>query len=103
MTSHARDRSKGLPRSFPVGATYVVEGRGGADGVFRVLSRYVMLPRGQRIDLPAAVERPSTPRALATRNARRSQIKTRRVGSRKALTRKKLATSSRGTARHGRR
>ncbi len=42
-----------LPRQFPVGTTYVVEGRGGKDGHLRVFSRYVVLPDGQRINLGA--------------------------------------------------
>jgi len=47
------DRSSGvLPKRFPVGARYVVEGRGGEDGHLRVFSRYVVLPGGQRINVP---------------------------------------------------
>jgi hypothetical protein len=42
-----------LPKRFPVGTTYVVEGRGGEDGKLRVFSRYVVLPNGQRINLGA--------------------------------------------------
>src|SRR5271166_5911433 len=42
-----------LPKRFPVGTTYVVEGRGGEDGKLRVFSRYVVLPDGQRINLGA--------------------------------------------------
>jgi hypothetical protein len=41
-----------LPKSFPIGARYVVEGRGGEDGHLRVFSRYVVLPGGRRIKLP---------------------------------------------------
>jgi hypothetical protein len=40
-----------LPRRFPVGTTYVVEGCGGGEGHLRVFSRYVVLPGGQRIIL----------------------------------------------------
>ena len=40
-----------LPKRFPVGTTYVVEGRGGRDGHLHVLSRYVVLPGGRRIDV----------------------------------------------------
>jgi hypothetical protein len=40
-----------LPREFPVGAKYVVEGYGGAEGQFRVVARYVLLPGGQRINV----------------------------------------------------
>jgi len=48
------DRSAGpLPKRFPVGARYVIEGRGGEDGRLRVFSRYVVLPGGQRINVPS--------------------------------------------------
>jgi hypothetical protein len=42
-----------LPIRFPVGARYVVEGRGGEEGQLRVFSRYIVLPSGRRIKLPA--------------------------------------------------
>jgi hypothetical protein len=42
-----------LPKRFPVGTTYVVEGRGGENGNLRVFSRYLVLPGGQRINLAA--------------------------------------------------
>jgi hypothetical protein len=45
--------SNPLPKRFPVGARYVVEGRGGEDGHLRVVSRYVVLPGGQRINIPS--------------------------------------------------
>jgi hypothetical protein len=40
-----------LPKRFPVGTTYVVEGRGDPDGHLCVFSRYVVLPGGERINL----------------------------------------------------
>jgi hypothetical protein len=46
-------QSTPLPKRFPVGARYVVEGRGGEDGHLRVVSRYVVLPGGQRINVPS--------------------------------------------------
>ena len=54
-----------LPRRFPVGATYVVEGFGGAEGDLRVIARYVVLPGGRRINVPidlsnAAARRPNS-------------------------------------------
>ena len=54
-----------LPRRLPVGATYVVEGFGGAEGDLRVIARYVVLPGGRRINIPAdlsdaAARRPSS-------------------------------------------
>jgi len=46
------DRSSDvLPKRFPVGARYVIEGQGGKDGNLRVFSRYVVLPGGQRINV----------------------------------------------------
>ena len=46
--------SSRLPRRFPVGATYVVEGYGGEEGNLRVIARYIVLPGGRRINVPAA-------------------------------------------------
>jgi hypothetical protein len=61
--SHKPDR---LPKRFPVGTTYVVEGRGGEHGDLRVFSRYVVLPGGQRInlvdDFGSNFARPASPR-----------------------------------------
>jgi len=48
-----KGRLSRLPKRFPVGATYVVEGRTGKDGYLRVFSRYVILPGGRRITVPA--------------------------------------------------
>ena len=45
--------SSRLPRRFPVGAKYVVEGYGGDVGNLRVIARYVVLPGGRRINVPA--------------------------------------------------
>ena len=51
MKGSPKNRPSQLPRRFPVGATYVVEGFGGADGNLRVIARYVVLPSGQRINV----------------------------------------------------
>jgi hypothetical protein len=37
-----------LPRRFPVGTRYVIEGRGG-----RIRLRYLEFPNGRKVDLPA--------------------------------------------------
>lgn len=58
-----------LPQRFPVGARYVVEGFGGEEGQLRVIARYVVLPGGQRINVPADLSRPPSPRALAFRRS----------------------------------
>lgn len=61
-----------LPKQFPVGTTYVVEGRGGEAGNLRVFSRYVVLPDGQRINLTddsaANLVRTSSPGTRRQRN-----------------------------------
>jgi hypothetical protein len=54
--------SKHLPHRFPVGATYVIEGYGGEGGNLRVISRYVVLPGGLRINVPADISQPPAPR-----------------------------------------
>jgi len=59
-----------LPRQFPIGTTYVVEGCGGAEGQLRVFSRYVVLPGGRRINLADDFSGPATARA---RRRNRSQ------------------------------
>jgi hypothetical protein len=56
-----------LPRSFPVGAVYVVEGRGGQYGHLRVSSRYVLMPGGQRVEISAKLGRPRRAGALPRR------------------------------------
>lgn len=60
-------RSNRLPKSFPVGAVYVVEGRGGDHGRLSVSARYVIMPGGQRIDVPA---KPRRAMAAACRHLR---------------------------------
>lgn len=74
--------SRGLPKRFPVGAKYVIEVRGGEHGELHVFSRYVELPGGRRINVPADLSRPVSPRALAARRlagkpvAKQSEAKT---------------------------
>jgi hypothetical protein len=67
-----------LPRRFPVGATYVVEGYSEKRGNLRVVARYVVLPDGHRINVPGDISRLAPVRALALRrptNSQRSQGK----------------------------
>ena len=52
-----------LPKRFPVGTMYVVEGRGGEYGHLRVSSRYLVLPGGRQIDVPADLGRAAPARA----------------------------------------
>jgi Amidohydrolase family len=46
-------RAEPIECRFPVGATYVVEGVGGAEGHLRGIARYVVLPGGRRINISA--------------------------------------------------
>lgn len=91
--------SRNLPKKFPIGTTYVVEGRGGEAGRLEVSSRYLVLPGGQRINLAddtqAKAARPRTRRATGTRAGSRNG---REVPSAQA---KKNSTGA-GTHRQGR-
>jgi hypothetical protein len=67
-----------LPRRFPVGAKYVVEGCGGEKGNLRLIARYIVLPDGRRINVPADLSQPASSWASAFRrrsNSKRSQAK----------------------------
>ena len=68
-----------LPERFPVGARYVVEGRGGEDGHLRVFSRYVVLPGGQRINVPSDLQALSAHTPRHKRGRSRSRGATRLV------------------------
>lgn len=65
MRLKTQTRSHRLPRSFPVGTVYVVEGTGGDYGRLSVSARYVIMPTGKRIEVPAK------PRGTAAAPARR--------------------------------
>jgi len=54
MTVSKSRLARNLPRRFPVGAKYVVEGYGGAEGRVRVVARYILLPGGRRINVSGA-------------------------------------------------
>ena len=54
-------RRNRLPKSFPVGAVYVVEGKGGQHGRLNVSARYVVLPSGKRIDVAAKPREAAAP------------------------------------------
>ena len=51
MHLSASHKPKRLPKRFPIGTTYVVEGRSGEAGHLCVFSRYLVLPDGRRINL----------------------------------------------------
>lgn len=86
-----------LPLRFPVGATYVVEGFGGEDGHLRVIARYVVLPGGRRINVPADLSSQPTPRALAFRRRRTTKQSPQKAGPARAE--KKFVTARRSAAR----
>jgi hypothetical protein len=44
-------RSIRVPDRVPSGTKYVVEGRAGTDGQFRVSARYLVYPDGRRLDV----------------------------------------------------
>jgi hypothetical protein len=77
-----------LPKRFPVGTTFVVEGRAIAgDGEnnkqFQVFSRFVVLPGGRRIDLGG--EAAAAIRGRRARGRRR-QSATPQAGAKKIVT-----------------
>ena len=77
--SHKPNR---LPKRFPIGTTYVVEGRSGEEGHLRVFSRYLVLPGGRRINLAddfggnfAGPASPRTHRRARSRNGTQNRGK----------------------------
>lgn len=80
-----------LPKRFPVGTTYVVEGCGGDDGHLRVFSRYVVLPGGKHINLGADFTGLAPPRAHRSRNRGENQAQSR--GKRRAVRAKKIVAA----------
>jgi hypothetical protein len=57
-----------LPREFPEGTRFVVEGRPDPDGKTRIVSRYLVFPDGRRVDLPV----PASPGMLRPLRYRRN-------------------------------
>jgi hypothetical protein len=48
-----------LPTRFPAGTHYVIEGRPGKSGKLQIVSRQLILPNGQQIEVsPTSHERP---------------------------------------------
>jgi hypothetical protein len=79
-------QSSPLPKRFPVGARYVVEARGGEDGHLRVVSRYVVLPGGQRTNVPSDPGQPPGLSAHAPRHKRaRSRARPARMATKKIM------------------
>jgi hypothetical protein len=100
MSLSTRHNLNRLPKRFPVGTTFVVEGRAIApdsknNGHLRVFSRFVVLPGGRRIDL--AGDSPGI-----TRN-RRSRSRTRHGAPARASAGAKKIVTERGTTLRQRR
>jgi len=89
-------RNGRLPRRFPVGTTYVVEGRGGEHGQLCVFSRYLLLPGGERINL-ASDFGPATARGRA--DARKTNGKSAKARSGRAKKILRRPGTSRGRHR----
>jgi hypothetical protein len=105
-----------LPKQFPVGTTYVVEGHGGGDGNLRVFSRYVVLPDGKRINLGADPENVPEKSALGleprvlpgpvpsrARRPRKRQAAGSQNGGKRRASRPKKISANAGTTRRPRR
>ncbi len=105
MHFSANQNASRLPKRFPVGTTYVVEGRGrgrgGGDGELRVFSRYVVLPGGQRINLDSDFGGPASPRARG-HSRKRSQSQPQNREKRRPSRAKKNIAGAGTTRRHGR-
>ncbi|MGC2122601.1 MAG: hypothetical protein WA652_07075 [Xanthobacteraceae bacterium] len=103
MHLSASHKSTRLPKRFPVGTTYVVEGHGGAQGQLRVFSRYVLLPGGRRINLTddfgVNFSGPASPRAHRPTRAAQGTPRREKGGSGRV---KKIITRT-GTSRQHRR
>jgi hypothetical protein len=91
-------KTNALPKSFPVGAKYVVEGRGGEDGDLQVISRYVVFPTGLRINMPGEPERKQPLRVVPSRRQRRGRAVRGQAKTTPPQSRKKIS-ERRGTAR----
>ncbi|HEY2245468.1 MAG TPA: hypothetical protein VGH47_14820 [Xanthobacteraceae bacterium] len=94
MPLSERHKLSRLPKRFPVGTTFVVEGRAiAADGKndenLRVFSRFVVLPGGRRIDLGGD--------SAAVTRSRRTRSRSRQAAAPRASAGAKKIVSGRGT------
>lgn len=101
MPLSVRHKLSRLPKRFPVGTTFVVEGRaiatsGKNNEQFQVFSRFVVLPGGCRIDLG------SDAAAAGTRSRRARSRNRQSTGPRPASRAKKIVTERGTTLRQGR-
>jgi hypothetical protein len=70
-------RTNGLPKRFPVGTKFVIEGRPCGDGQVKVSSRYLEFPDGTCIRLP--VDTAPHQAARAPRRGSRTRARRRRT------------------------
>jgi hypothetical protein len=70
-------RTNGLPKRFPVGTKFVIEGRPCGDGQVKVSSRYLEFPDGTCIRLP--VDAATRQAARATRRGTGTRARRRRT------------------------
>jgi hypothetical protein len=95
MPLSMRHKLNRLPKRFPVGTTFVIEGRaiasdGKNNGHLRVFSRFVVLPGGGRIDLGGDA-------SGMTRNRRRPVRSRQNAAARASSGAAKKIVSERGT------
>lgn len=64
-----------LPRRFPVGTRYVLEGVPAKEGHLQVISRVLVLPNGQQFDLTDGVPDPQPRRFHRRAGAQRRRTK----------------------------
>lgn len=69
-----------LPRDFPEGTRFIVEGCPDTDGQTKIVSRYLVFPDGRRVDLPPAAGTRLSP----ARNRRVSRARARSLKSARA-------------------
>jgi hypothetical protein len=94
MPLSLRHKFKRLPKRFPVGTTFVIEGRTVAgdddnDQQLQVFSRFVVLPGGRRIDLGAV--------SGGSSRTRRTRSRTPQTAPRRRSSRSKKMVTGDGT------
>lgn len=62
-------RTDRLPKRFPVGTKFIVQGKQRGDGGLHIFSRYLVFPDGRCLDLPSDPQE-SAPRAAADERKR---------------------------------
>jgi hypothetical protein len=87
-----------LPKHFPAGTIYVVEGRGGQYGRFRASSRYIVMPSGRKLEIPTDFDR-AFPERPGQRRHLRGSDKTRSAAGAKVQAAVKKFVVVTGTAR----